>query len=42
MSSTALDSSHAIEEFCFKQVYFVMNSRFFESEPSATAISSSR
>ena len=39
--STTCDSSHARLEFCFKLQYFVMNSAFFDKEPSAMAISSS-
>ena len=33
--------SQAREEFCFMQQYFVGNSAFLESDPSAIAISSS-
>ena len=39
---TVCVDSHAVLEFCFTQQYLVMNSTFFESEPSAIAISSSK
>ena len=41
LSTTCVDS-HAVEEFCFRQAYFVMNSPFLESDVSAMEISSSR